>query len=339
MSGLPAGTPGATGVVGGSGHGGGHGRMAVVESSPAARAELFRALGVLCEAPHPAHRAVADGLGLSGWPSAEEDDGLFTTLLPPYAAIHLGPEGMLGGVAADRVAGFWRALGYDAPAEPDHLAALLGLYAALVELEDATEQAAGGPSEDGTAARARLLGQARAALLAEHLLSWVPGYATAVTANGAAHHRAWAEALLGSLVAEAAALDAVPTLSAHLRDDVPGLPGPEEGVDAFIRALLAPVRSGVVLTRDDLLRGARELGLGLRIGERAFVLRTLLEADPVAVLGLLADLADAWAARHAAMPEAVGPATGHWHARAEASAAALRLQRDRIETELATSSA
>ena len=47
--------------------------------------------------------------------------------------VYLGAEGMLGGAARDRVAGFWRALGLVPPAEPDHLAALLGLAAALAD--------------------------------------------------------------------------------------------------------------------------------------------------------------------------------------------------------------
>ena len=50
---------------------------------------------------------------------------------------------MLGGEAADRVAGFWRALGREVPGEPDHLSALLGLYAGLADAE-ARESAGAG---------------------------------------------------------------------------------------------------------------------------------------------------------------------------------------------------
>ena len=78
----------------------------------------------------------------------------------PYASVYLGAEGMLGGEARDRVAGFWRALGLVPPAEPDHLAALLGLYAALADAEEPrrTSRPAAAPA------------QARRALLHEHLL-------------------------------------------------------------------------------------------------------------------------------------------------------------------------
>ena len=52
---------------------------------------------------------------------------------PPYASVYLGPDGALGGEGADRAAGFWRASGLTPPAEPDHLTALLALYASLGE--------------------------------------------------------------------------------------------------------------------------------------------------------------------------------------------------------------
>ena len=65
-----------------------------------AHPEVFRALGVLCEPPDPAHRTVAASLDLAGWPAPDEETGLFTVLLLPYAALYVGPEGMLGGEAA-----------------------------------------------------------------------------------------------------------------------------------------------------------------------------------------------------------------------------------------------
>src|SRR6266545_2894193 len=96
-----------------------------------AGADLFRALGALCEAPQPEHAAVARALGLAP-PRAVDFAGVFMLQVYPYASVHLGDEGMLGGEAGDRVAGFWRALRLVPPAEPDHLASLLGLYAALM---------------------------------------------------------------------------------------------------------------------------------------------------------------------------------------------------------------
>jgi len=98
-------------------------------------AEVLRALAVLCESPHPSHARVAEALDLGSTPSAADHTQAFVLGAVPYASVYLGPEGMLGGEAADRVAGFWRALGYVPPPEPDHLAALLGLLATLTEAE------------------------------------------------------------------------------------------------------------------------------------------------------------------------------------------------------------
>lgn len=279
-------------------------------------AEAFRALGVLCEPPDPAHAVVAAALDLDAWPAAADDTGLFTTHLLPYAAVYVGPEGMLGGVAADRVAGFWRAVGYDPPAEPDHLAALLGLYAALSDAE----------SGERDAARRLLRRQARRALLWEHLLTWVPAYAAAVAANGSAVHADWAALLTELLMLEAAELDPPGDGPQHFAD-VPPLPEPEEGIDAFVRAVLTPVRSGLVISRSDLTRCARDLGLGARIGERAFVLGWLIDQDPAAVLAWIGDQAARWASRHRTHLDLLGAFAGHWELRATATVAAANHRR------------
>ena len=128
--------------------------------------ELFRALGALCEPPAPAHRRLADALQLDGEAAGDDYAELFLFQLYPYASVYLGAEGKLGGEARDRVAGFWRALGLVPPAEPDHLAALLGLYATLAEAEQ----------DEQDAARRLLRRRARHALLHEHLLSWCGPY-------------------------------------------------------------------------------------------------------------------------------------------------------------------
>jgi hypothetical protein len=65
----------------------------------------------------------------------------------------------------------------------------------------------------------------------------------------------------------------------------------QEGGEAFLAALLAPVRSGLILVRRDLERTARELGLGCRAGERHFALRALLNQEAGGVLGWLAAFA------------------------------------------------
>src|SRR5581483_10798351 len=95
------------------------------------RWELLRALGAMADSPVAA-RAVAAPLGLDPVGDDEHTEA-FVLNCPPYAAVYLGPDGALGGEGADRAAGFWRALGLTPPAEPDHLTALLALYASLGE--------------------------------------------------------------------------------------------------------------------------------------------------------------------------------------------------------------
>ncbi len=227
---------------------------------------------------------------------------------------------MLGGEAADRVAGFWRALGHLPPAEPDHLAALLGLLATLTEAEAAEEDPA----------RAALRGRAREVLLHEHLLSWVPLFARAVAGTGTEFYGGWAALLLEVLDGQAAALPEPDALPAALRD-APGLPDHVEGPRRLAAALLTPVRTGIVLTRSDLARGARAEGLGLRIGERAFILASMLEQDPETTLGWVADHAAAWAAEHRRDLGSRGPVAAFWADRATTTTATCRARRHPTE--------
>ena len=90
-----------------------------------------------------------------------------------------------------------------------------------------------------------------------------------------------------------------------------------------------------MLTRADLVRCARSLGLGVRIGERAFVLRRLLEADAVGVLGFLAAEADRWAEQHAGWLGPIGSARPALGSRAEATAATARHRSSRLQEVLA----
>jgi hypothetical protein len=284
--------------------------------------ELFRALGALCEPSGPAHQRIIGALGLPGRADPADHTELFIFQLVPYASVYLGPEGMLGGEAADRVAGFWRALRLAPPREPDHLAGLLGLYATLGETEDGERDTA----------RRLLWQESRRALLWEHLLPWAVPYARAVTTDAPMPYAAWGELLAQVLVAEAASLAPPGTPPLHLRD-VPGLPEPGKDPRLLVRAILTPVRSGLLLTRWDLARGARALGLGLRAGERAFALGSLLDQDPVATLGFLAEEAARWAARHRQTEAALGEVGRHWRGRAEVTRALL-LELQRVAEEM-----
>jgi nitrate reductase delta subunit len=273
-------------------------------------ADVFRALGVLCEPPDDGHARVADALGLPGGPDPSEYTDVFVLHLYPYASVYLGADGMLGGEARDRVAGFWRALRLAPPAEPDHLAALLGLYAGLADRE----------AGEGEAARRLLWRQARAALLHEHLISWLPPYLDRVEALAPPAYRVWAGLLRAALCEETVAAGPPDPISAHLRA-APQLPDPRRaGSQAFVTGLLAPVRCGMILTRADLARAARDLGLGMRVGERKFALAALVSQAPDAVLGWLAAEARTCSTRHAANAGVTGATARFWSDRAVGAA-------------------
>ena len=213
--------------------------------------ELLRALAAFAEEPGPSHVRLAALLDLPSAPDAAAHTDCFVFNLYPYASVHLGPEGKLGGEARDRVAGFFRALDAVPGPDPDHLAVLLTAYSHLRE---------GAP--DGPATRAA------DALLHEHLLSWLPLYLARVRALAAAPYPRWALLVERALRADAARRPAPADLPLHLRAAPPRQPPPDASRDAFIAWLLAPVRSGMVLTGQDLRRAAGDLGLGVRMGER-----------------------------------------------------------------------
>jgi hypothetical protein len=237
--------------------------------------ELLRALAVLAEPPCPEHTAIADALALSPPPSADEHTDVLAFQVYPYASVYLGAEGMLGGEARDRIAGFWRALGAEPPPEPDHASVLCAALAALAEAET---RSGGDPRFRG----------ARVALYWEHVASWMPPFLAALRRIGSPFYVRWAELLDATLAAEADALGEPPTLPLALRA-VPPPSGPPGDLDELLQTLLAPARVGFVITRDDLARCAGERGLGLRVGERRFALRGLLAQDGPGVLGWLAD--------------------------------------------------
>lgn len=275
-------------------------------------AEIVRALGAWCEPPTRHSPVVAEALGLDRAPEPDEFVAVFVLQLYPYSSVYLGAEGMLGGEARDRVAGFWRALELIPPPEPDHLAALLGLYASLIDAID---------DEPGRA-RVVLLERARAALLWEHLSSWLDPYLHKM--DGAPDPCAgWAKLLRAVLAVEEARTPPPPELPLALRE-APGLPDDESPLREWTQALLAPVRSGMILTRADLARGARQIGVGVRLGERAFILRSMLEQDACAVMGWLASEATTWIEVHEQARSGHYEVARWWAGRARHTAAVLR---------------
>jgi TorA maturation chaperone TorD len=247
------------------------------------RWELFRALGAVTDSPAGAVRA-CQALALP-CPDGAEHTEVFVLNCPPYASVYLGSEGALGGEGTDRVAGFWRAIGISPPGEPDHLAALLSLYATLGE--------AAGDSHrpDITDALTRV----RHTLLAEHLWPWLPGYLAAVAGLGTPALAGWTRLARRALLAE---YQPPPGRKLPLALRAAPSPAAADGpLASLLDALTAPVRSGFILTRRRLADGARDVGAGYRIGERRFALRTMIEQTPAATFGWLAAEAGRWSQR------------------------------------------
>jgi TorA maturation chaperone TorD len=293
------------------------------------RGELLRALGAVAGDAADAGKVLA-ALGLESCDGASHTEA-FVLNCPPYASVYLGADGGLGGVAADRVAGFWRAIGVPPPAEPDHLTSLLGLYAALGSAASGDGPSPGEdrssisvvitPETDERSSHARLA-HARRALFWEHLWPWVPGYLLAVCDLGIPALSAWAHLALQTLEAELLPAAQEEPLPLALREAPPPLAG-DESLGELLSALVAPVRSGMILTRRALATGAGQAGAGHRIGERRFTLRAMLEQEPERTLAWLAGEADRWSARHAAAAPG-DPVHDWWATRAVTTATVLR---------------
>jgi Nitrate reductase delta subunit len=279
-------------------------------AGPAGRRELLRALGAVPDSPAAA-RCVGTVLGLDPVSDAEHTEA-FVLNCPPYAAIYLGPQGAIGGEGADRVAGFWRAIGITPPAEPDHLAALLGLYARLGE-------AAAGARRPATAAA---LAQSQAVLFWEHLWPWLPAYLDAVADLAVPWLTTWTDLVRRAIAAEYHEKPPCPRRPLALREAPPGA-RPRTSSGDLVELLTIPVRSGLILTRRRLAEGAGRAGVGFRIGERRFALRAMLEQDPRATVAWLAGEADRWQQRHRGRAPG-DQITAWWAARAARTARLLR---------------
>jgi hypothetical protein len=271
--------------------------------------ELFRALAVLAEPPTANAVRLTETLDLPTVPDVSEHTDLFDFQLYPYASVYLGNEGMLGGEAHDRIAGFWRVLGLTPPTEADHLSVMLALYAQLAESDE---------NENDALQRTRWR-TARKAFLWEHLLSWLPVYIAKLNDIAPPFYQRWGDILQTALFGEALALGTQEEVSLHLRESA-GLIDPREGdVDEFLQSLLSPVRSGMILVRSDLTRAANRLGLGTRIGERKFVLKALFGQDASAVLDWLGEEAAEWTRRHRLWSDALGETATIWENKATAT--------------------
>ncbi|KEZ75798.1 molecular chaperone TorD family protein [Salinisphaera hydrothermalis] len=281
--------------------------------SATASADLLRLLAAIAESPSSAHADYARALGLAA-PATAADWQVAHTMAfieqcPPFASTMLGEGGQIGGAAAARVADFRALLGAEVEtAPPDVLPALLADYAELVERAASDARAA----------------HARAAMLWEHLLSWVMPYLDAVNRSAPAPYDGWATLMRDVLLAETQAVAPPDLLPLQLRMAPPALDlAHAESVDAAVRALLVPAASGIVLTRVDLTRAVIALEAGLIQNSRAFALGQLVTQDAPATLDWLAAEARDQAIARMAEIESLGVVGQFWADRAHATAEAL----------------
>ncbi len=286
--------------------------MAEAPAAAGGHREVLRALASLSYPPESGHARLAALLGLPDVPSREEHTRMFLFAVHPYASVYLSADGMQGGEVRDRIDGFWRAVGREPAPESDHLGALLSLACAIEEAGE-VDDAAGTDAE----AVSELRRHGARALRLQYVDSWVYPFLDAVArAASKDFFSAWAGLLRLTLEATApvgSIVDPLPDVD---------LPDPDaEGVEALARALLAPGRSGLVLTRQDLLRRAKVAGLRVRPERRAYMLETLLRQDPSGTLEWLQGEAWWWRARHETRAAQPGSAASAWVARAERTAA------------------
>ena len=90
-----------------------------VPDAPPAPIHALRSLAVFAEAPSDEHTRIGAALGFDVVPSPAQYSDIFLFQLYPYGSVYLGPEGMMGGVARERIAGFWHAVGLTPPPEPE----------------------------------------------------------------------------------------------------------------------------------------------------------------------------------------------------------------------------
>jgi hypothetical protein len=264
-------------------------------AGPPPAAELARVLGAITLSPPPASDVLCDAAGLPRISGAGHT-AAFVLLAPPYAAIHLGPEGKLGGEGRDRVEGFWRATGQRPPGEADHLGVLLMSYAGLRELSATVPAAA----------------RAGRALFREHIWSFAPGYLSAAATLGIGPVSVWARLTLEVLQAERD-IQERPEDQAVLPLALREAPAPLSAAASFdevLDAAVTPACSAMILTQPELAAGAARLGVGYRRGERRYALKAMVEQDKAAALGWLGELAGQWASRHTAAYGAT--AAGRW---------------------------
>jgi len=148
----------------------------------------------------------------------------------------------------------------------------------------------------------------------------MPAFIQRVEEVGGPFYGPWSTLLWAALQAEVAELGTLEVTPRHLVGVDEASDPRSTSADAFLDSLLTPVRSGLIILRGDLTQAGAHLGLGLRSGERRFVLKGLLGQSPHEVLSWLATEARRQSVGLSARLEGLGPICDHWAGRSAATA-------------------
>ncbi len=250
---------------------------------------------------------------------------LFGLNLFPHASIFLDESGLLGGELAARAAGRLAAIGYQPDgAAADHAGHALRGLAVLCAAEE-------GAWRDGLAAAAGRQQTSQQGLLDE-LAAWLWPLLAALQLQPDPFYAALADLTAELIIHHHAPAASPPVLAAPT---LAFLDEPQTGIREIARFLLAPVRSGWFLSREDITGFARMLELPRGFGGREQTLtnlfRTAAHYERVPALArLLEGHEHRWRARYAAFQAQAAPGrlgVENWITRLDATRALLaRLQ-------------
>lgn len=256
--------------------------------------------------------------------AAADHHHLFGFNVFPFEAIFRAQDGLLGGAVSEAVAESYRRAGYApelAASSADHVGYELELMAFLCGAEADAWQ-------DGVQAAVQRAQALQRDFLHAHLLPWLPPLALALRRQGNAFYAAVADLTLALAADHATALGGLP--GAWALPDLPPQDEAQTGLREIAQMLLAPVSSGLYLSRDDLGALAQALRLPRGFGGREQMLVNLLRAaaqyDTLdALIERLEQVIEEWRRHYRTMIDpAIVPYALAWEARAAATAGFLR---------------
>lgn len=203
--------------------------------------------------------------------------------LPPNASIYLSDTGNLGGETYDTIAGFYGVIGADPGTQADHISSLFSLLGYILLSE---AKLANSVREENDLFRNTAIARARAVLVEEHLLPWLPAYLVRAKEVAPPSIAPWTSVALEFFAEQIDNIDSLEVLNA------PGVASVDDRLDRdLVEWLMTPASSGLILSNSDLSFIARETGLGKRVGGRRFILKNLLDTDKATVLVAIQALA------------------------------------------------